>query len=360
MTDDHLTRLELLILARLATSGRRVPSVRKLETELYRFVDGRLSAQEWSLQCEHGLTALARAGDIDDRRAVLPQGITRLCDSLGVNSLPQRWSKVWRALMPALALQLPGKSWSSVASADKLRARLIRQDRGLEIDETPTLTQAVDAQVWQALGVPEAGKLTLGKLRRVLLERALGTPLRAKSIEAADAGQWLATAAAGTTTRNIAGVQRELVSRWVFDGGFTAQDEPPESEASAEAPTPSAAQARTAPAEAGVERGDVAVELSPQDWAAQVQALAEATTAGRYGDERIFIATVWQAAQAGPLRTSLVSFKERLVEANRLGLLRLHRADLVGAMDGALVEQSEARHLNATFHFIEIAPPRTV
>ena len=50
----------------------------------------------------------------------------------------------------------------------------------------------------------------------------------------------------------------------------------------------------------------------------------------------------------------LPAFKQRLVEANREGLLRLSRADLVSAMDPADVRESETRYLNAEFHFILI------
>ena len=48
----------------------------------------------------------------------------------------------------------------------------------------------------------------------------------------------------------------------------------------------------------------------------------------------------------------LDAFKSRLVEAHRADLLTLVRADLVEAMDPQDVAASEARYLNATFHFI--------
>ena len=48
------------------------------------------------------------------------------------------------------------------------------------------------------------------------------------------------------------------------------------------------------------------------------------------------------------------AFKQRLVEANSKGLLRLSRADLVSAMDPELVAESETRYLNARFHFVRL------
>ena len=43
-----------------------------------------------------------------------------------------------------------------------------------------------------------------------------------------------------------------------------------------------------------------------------------------------------------------------LIEANRLGHLRLSRADLVEAMDRNELAASEIAHENATFHFVRI------
>jgi hypothetical protein len=345
MTDEHSHRLDLLILARLATTMRQPPSVGKLEADLLPFVEARLSRREWSSLLAERLGALQTSGAIDARRVPTPKGLERLRGALGVRELPARWSEIWRALLPALALALPGAQWSEVASADELRARIIRQEHRLSLPELPTLAQAVDAWIWQALGLPEMGSLTLGKLRRAVLERALGTSLRAKSIAAKDAGRWLASSAIGTTTRDVAASQRALVGRWLL-----AAEEPV---AADDREAPSARE--DAPAQ------PLAREpLSLERWAEQVQALADATRVGRYGDERVFIASVWRAAQAGPaaLHGPLLAFKARLVEANRAGLLRLHRADLVGAMDEQLVGESETRHLNATFHFVETHPRR--
>jgi hypothetical protein len=57
-------------------------------------------------------------------------------------------------------------------------------------------------------------------------------------------------------------------------------------------------------------------------------------------------------------RLSLPEFKQRLIEANSQGLLHLSRADLVSAMDPQLVAESEAPHLNATFHFVLLEEDR--
>lgn len=68
----------------------------------------------------------------------------------------------------------------------------------------------------------------------------------------------------------------------------------------------------------------------------------------------MFIAALWRASRQEPSlqQFSLPEFKQRLIEANTRGLLRLSRADLVQAMDPQLVADSEAVYLNATFHFV--------
>jgi hypothetical protein len=77
---------------------------------------------------------------------------------------------------------------------------------------------------------------------------------------------------------------------------------------------------------------------------------AHAATSGRFGDEKVFISHVHRALDDRSL--SLEAFKERLVAAQRAGLLELSRADLVGAMPEIDVRASEIDSLGAAFHFI--------
>lgn len=80
---------------------------------------------------------------------------------------------------------------------------------------------------------------------------------------------------------------------------------------------------------------------------------------GRFGD-KVFIAAIYRALADTSLRNIPRStFHERLVDANRDGLLVLARADLAGAMDPEELEESEIRSLNSTFHFVVIDPPAT-
>lgn len=72
----------------------------------------------------------------------------------------------------------------------------------------------------------------------------------------------------------------------------------------------------------------------------------------------MFISHVWRKLARLPAyaRLSLDEFKQQLVEASRLGLLALSRADLVEAMNPEDVAASQINYLNAEFHFVRITP----
>ena len=87
-------------------------------------------------------------------------------------------------------------------------------------------------------------------------------------------------------------------------------------------------------------------------FAGRVLQVARGATAGRFGDDRVFISHVWRAMQAPGLDEQ--SFKRRLLEANQKRLLSLSRADMVELMDPSELAASEIQHLGATFHFIAL------
>jgi hypothetical protein len=91
-----------------------------------------------------------------------------------------------------------------------------------------------------------------------------------------------------------------------------------------------------------------------ESFAREVLSAAAACPTGWFGDDRVFISHVRQAyaERPGSRVRDADAFKRRLVEAHRADLLTLVRADLVEAMDPGDVAASEARYLNATFHFI--------
>ncbi|MBA3538218.1 MAG: hypothetical protein H0T79_01195, partial [Deltaproteobacteria bacterium] len=86
-----------------------------------------------------------------------------------------------------------------------------------------------------------------------------------------------------------------------------------------------------------------------------VLAIARAAREGVFGDRKVFISTVWDVLRHRPAWSSITleDFKARLVTAHRAKQLELARADLVAAMDPALVAASETTTEGASFHFID-------
>lgn len=73
---------------------------------------------------------------------------------------------------------------------------------------------------------------------------------------------------------------------------------------------------------------------------------------GRFGPDRVFVASLHPEVAKSFPGLSLDAFKLRLLDASRRQLLVLARADMPGAMDRELVAASEIRYLTATFHFV--------
>jgi hypothetical protein len=90
--------------------------------------------------------------------------------------------------------------------------------------------------------------------------------------------------------------------------------------------------------------------------AAAVVRAARGPEVARFHDDRAFIGSIWEhmRGQVPVGGMSLEDFKDQLVAAHRAGLLRMTRADLVGAMDSDEVQRSEATYLGATFHFVAL------
>src|SRR5690606_5670919 len=94
----------------------------------------------------------------------------------------------------------------------------------------------------------------------------------------------------------------------------------------------------------------------PRRTVEKILAAARAPGTTRFGSGKAFIGAVWQRLSTDPELGGLgeAGFKRLLVEAHQRGELTLSRADLVSAMDPKELEASETRHLNATYHFIQI------
>lgn len=88
-----------------------------------------------------------------------------------------------------------------------------------------------------------------------------------------------------------------------------------------------------------------------QAFAAKVLAVAKSPQSKKFHGDRVFIGSV---KDLGFPRMPRATFDAMLIEAHQSRLLRLARADLVGAMDIDLVKHSEVKYMSAEFHFIAL------
>jgi len=110
---------------------------------------------------------------------------------------------------------------------------------------------------------------------------------------------------------------------------------------------------------AGRMLGDAAAAArAAPDFATDVLGAAARVVDGRFGDRKVFVSAVWGELRRDPrwADLALAGFKGRLLAAYRARELVLARADLVAAMDPALVAASEIAADGASFHFIVKEP----
>ncbi len=109
--------------------------------------------------------------------------------------------------------------------------------------------------------------------------------------------------------------------------------------------------------------GDAAVPRSPSEAAFDLAAFAHAVmaaarhaTSGHWGTNKVFVNHVWRHFSSPTANVrDLGSFKRHLLEANRLGLVHLSRADLVINMPSEDVRDSEIATIGSdVFHFVNL------
>ena len=113
------------------------------------------------------------------------------------------------------------------------------------------------------------------------------------------------------------------------------------------------------PAEPDLAIGAPAGGDSPSFAEAALDAAATTARDGWFGDRKVFVSALWDELCKRPAWAALAldDFKARLLVAHRAGALTLARADLVAAMDPALVAASEIAADGASFHFVVKEPP---
>lgn len=341
--DTHDTeRAQALLLARLLPKTKRGPSRKEVLDAIAPLLAVGRSSERAQQHAAEAWKDCATRRWLDEQPARLTAlGRSRLCQILDLPQLPElsTWSAVQRDLLQPVALgKKPAKA--SKRSGVNLAAEVIQVMHGLPVGET--LRQSVDRLAWRALGVDTGEPFQASRVQRHLL-RELG-PGDAR-VAPRMFRQQIALRAVGAQRADNESLRRAVIARWVMQSR-----QAPAQQAARPAPTSAEGIAVTANDNAIAGKSELAA------FAAAVMDAARAPNVTRFHDDRAFIGSIWEHMRdRPPVRgMSLDAFKEALVHAHRAKLLRMSRADLVQAMDPAEVKRSEARYLNATFHFVTL------
>lgn len=324
-------RVCTLLLARLLPETKKAPTRDKVVAAISSLLEGASSSESPRDAATQAWETCVQSGWIDARPARLTEaGRKQLRTLLEIQELPKpkKWSEVQPLLLRA-ALGAPQ------ASAGEPAAQILCATHGLPA--SPTLTAAVDRLAWRALGVETDAPFLASSVQRHVLRDLVPADARLKP-EAFR--KLLVMRSVGATQGDAGSLRSALTKRWLQG-----------KEASA---TASASQERgvVVTANDNSNRGETSLE----SFAAAVMETARGPGVARFHDDRAFIGSIWEHmhGRAPVFAMPLAEFKEKLVTAHRQRLLRMSRADLVQAMDPAEVERSEARYMNATFHFVAL------
>ncbi|MEZ4683159.1 MAG: hypothetical protein R2932_54025 [Caldilineaceae bacterium] len=329
-----------LILSRLLFVGVQGMTTSTLKQSLKAVAGNELSNAAYTEQIEKRLTELTEEQYVASigraRYRITAGGQQYICTQLGLETVPPRlrWNTFKNADLVAHALRLPGLSSATrkeIATADGLRAAILKHYYALPVDYFGPLTAARNALLWQQLCDPETAaslQERLPTLRRQGFNQ--GTVMSALLNELLQPPKPLPWEKA----------LPQLIAK-IANAKRTAPDELRNAILRQALVTP----ARTAVTTIGNGRAPVngtnpgtepdPVVLSDRDFAQFTKGAATATVEGRLGDYKVFIGRVWQTLQQQhpELQLSLAEFKQRLIAANQQRLLTLSRADMAYALD---------------------------
>lgn len=306
------SRLEALIVAR-AHATRNALSLLELIQPLDRFAPAELTQAAWRDRLA-GVVSELRAGGVLAPGHRLHDG-DELARRIGPHAA-RSWPQLAERVLPALGLDIAAddhRRQSRLAGRDAWAAAIVARSLGLWGDGPPPSLPAVcDALAWRELGLPGKPKRCPEEIRALFVQRQLGS----------DAGpperlvRVLAAREVGAPRPELRALRDALVRRWL-------------------------------------------AATDPPSFSSAVQAAVAATRDGWFGDRKVFVSAVWdELRQRSPwAQLALDDFKARLVAAHRAGQVTLARADLVAAMDPALVAASEIAAEGASYHFIVKEPP---
>ena len=335
-------RLDDLVIARLATSSQP-PSVAELARATRAFAPATCDETAWAALIADAVARLIGAGQLDGERRA-PGGPAAAAARFGLAGALD-WKRVQDRIVPGLALGLAAddtKGHARLKTRDAWVAAVVGRARGLwTAGPPPSLAAVADALVWQALALPGKPGRNPKAVRAHFVGVALGGGAAASTGTLERRAALLAAQAAGAVRADLNGLREALVRHWLQ--GLSWVGDP-------SAPPPARAPTSASPVAAAPPASDPHI-----DFAAEVQAAAGRVTEGRFGARKVFVAALWRDPAFAGL--SLAEFKARLLAAHRAGTTTLARADLTGAMDPALLRESEIAHLDSRYHFVETEAP---
>jgi hypothetical protein len=303
-------RMEIVALARLATVADP-PTTDGLAKTLLRFAPASLTEAMWH---DHLVSVVSRLRDQGvvgaGTRVIRNDELSRRIGKYTGNT----WGQLADRVLPALSLGIAAsdaKTISRLSGRDAWTAAIAARALGLWTQgQPPSLTTVCDAYAWRELGLTGRPKRCPAEVRALFIQRELRT----------DAGKpdrllrLFVARELGARRPDLRLLRDALVCKWL--GGESLGH--------------------------------------TRNFVEQVRTAAQTATDGVFGGRKIFISFAWRelVRSAAWSSLSLDEFKTRLLAAHRSGELVLARADLVAAMDPAVVAASETVADGASFHFI--------
>ena len=370
-------RIEALVVARatMATSGM---TLGELVKPLARFAPAELTPAAWHDRLAEVADELRRHDLLDDGHRV--RAADALEQRIGRTSA-KTWAQLADRVLPGLGLGLDGddgKAHGRLVGRDAWAAAIAGRALGLWRHGPPlSLAQLCDALAWRELGLAGKPKRCPPEVRAVFVQRQLGSDagpperlvrlLAAREVFAprpelrvlrdALVRSWLAGRTLGSSLPPPAddpeGDAEADAAGDVLDGGHVAIPAPDE--------LPVEANEAGTKQRADASQGRLAPDARPRTtFGGDVDRAASTVREGRFGDRKVFVSAVWDALRSQPRWADLAldEFKALLFAAHGAGEVMLARADLVAAMNPALVAASEISVSGASFHFV-VQEPRT-
>ena len=360
-------RLDDLIVVRLA-SLKEPDSPKDLARTLRALAPLGYSDADWRARIEEALARLQAAGIVDGRRKA--PGAEASLARMGLRPA-DAWRYIQGRFLPGIGL---GIEPHDKATHDRLTkpehwaAAVVARVHGLWREgRVPSFPDTCDALVWRSFQLTGKPKRSPNQVRAYVLARMLGQP----GPSAERLMCYLAARDVGAVRADAIKLREALCRRWLAGADWPTADRPvapvsPPPPRLATVPNvalvPSLAPSGAAPPVASISSaGDPAAQpaagrpLALPEFAAIVRQAAARATEGVFGRYKVFIAPLWRALRTHPALgdLSLDAFKRELVAANRAGLLTLARADMAAVLSPREIAESETRHLEAEYHFVE-------